>query len=253
MRRAMRVAIALVLLVAPSVRGTRPPLTFSGPKSQLRLEKNRGWVMHLPFPDPYVDTIGSHVNAMLARGYAADLVSNDLFHGHLLLKPDAGYEYTDVGALLNDAALFLYHTAEFSGRWEREKKRGLPAQMRNPRSIAGFWDGRITPAIALVDPTKSLLQFYESNGTVFDSDIAQSNPGWLEYWQPGAKLIRVGPRAQCRAELQFLLLQDPWGRIVMSDGRRFDVFLRCEPDERELGLGGYDVRPRDFVTKDSGP
>jgi len=244
----MRIAVALALLVAPSVRGTRPQLTFYGPKSQLRLDKNRGWLMQLPFPDPYLGVVGRHVEGMLARGYAADVVSNDLFHGHLLLKPDAGYEYADVGGLLEDATLFLYHTAEFSGRWEGEKKRGLPAWMRNPRSVAGFWDGRITPAITLVDPKKSLLQFYESNGTVFDSDIAQSNPGWLEYWQPGAKLIRVGEHAKCRAELQFLLLQDPWGRIVLSDGRRVDAFLRCEPDERELGLNGYDVQPRDFVT-----
>jgi hypothetical protein len=86
---------------------------------------------------------------------------------------------------------------------------------------------------------------------VFDEDVYDSHPDWVENPRVAGKLIRIGPVARCRTDPQFLLLPEPFGRFTFR-GARYDVFLKCDPDPRELGLDGYDARERDFVI-DGGP
>jgi len=241
----MLVLTALVLLVAPSVRTVKPLFHFSGPDSRLRLEPNGAWIAHLPVPDPYIDVIGRHVEVMYARGYFRDFTAKDFWHGHLMLRPHEDREYRTAGELVADTALFVYHTAEFSERWARES--GKPAAQRNPRSLVGFWDGSVVPAITLVKPGV-WMPFYESNGTISDSELRESHPDWFDAWM-SLTIVRLGPRASCAASLQFLVLQDAWGRLQVGD-MRYDVFLRCEIDPRELGLDPYQSRRRDYVTDD---
>lgn len=243
MRRFLKVLFAVVLLIAPSVHRSRPAFKFHGPDPSITLDKHLGWMIRLPFPDPYVDVVQTHVQAMYDRGYFTDLISNDLWHGHLIMKPGAVPEYHDVGALLEDAALFVYHTAEFADRWARQAP--LPLERRTPRSIVGFWDGSVIPAINLVKPG-TYMPFYESNGTIGEDELRSSHPEWFEDFA-SMKIVRIGPRAKCLAELQFLIVEEPLlGRLTFR-GHRYDAFLVCKPDPRELGLDGYDVRERNFV------
>jgi hypothetical protein len=245
MRRAMLIVVALVLIVAPGIRRTKPLFHFYGPDSRLRLEPNGGWTAQLPVPDPYIDVIGRHIQQMHDRGYFRDFTSKDFWHGHFMLRPDSPGEYADAGELVSHAALMVYHTAEFSERWKSESSK--PASSRNPRSLVGFWDGSVVPAINLVKPGVS-MPFYESNGTISDSELRDSHPDWFNgTFDPS--FVRLGSRASCAASLQFLILQDAWGRLTIGN-MRYDVFLRCEIDPRELGLDPYQTRRRDYVTDD---
>lgn len=245
MRRAMLVLLALVLLVAPSVQRAKPLFHFSGPDSRLRLEPHGSWVAHLPIPDPYIDVIGKHVETMYSRGNFRNFTSTDFWHGHLMLRPNNVQEYRNAGELVAGAALVVYHTAEFSERWSKEA--GTPLDRRNPRSLVGFWDGSVVPAISLVKPGV-WMPFYESNGTISDSELRASHPEWFDDLFSVA-IVRLGPRAACAASLQFLVLQDAWGRLEVG-GMRYDAFIRCEIDPRELGLDPYQSRRRDYVTDD---
>ncbi len=245
-KQMLRSVVVVLLALAPSLSVEPKPPMFRGPKSRLRDETNISWRMELPLPDPYPAVIKRHVDAMYAKGYFSDLVSNDLWHGHLLMNPGAPDAYDDPAALLNDTALFLYHTDEEASRWERERANGLPTGQRVPRSIVGFWDGTVRPAILLVSPARARLKYYEKYGTVQDDDIFASRPDLIQDTALTMKYIHVG-RVECSAELQFLLLQEPFGRLQLADGRRYDVFLRCDFDPKALGLDGYHSELRPFL------
>jgi len=192
--------------------------------------------VHIPLPEPLAFFLLQHVRGMLAHGWAEDLTSMDLDHGHLLMKP--GFtcpKPCTPERVAAGVAAILYHTAERSDRWEEEGTRGVPADRRTPRSIIGWPDGSVHPAIELVREQTAHLTAYESCGTVFHSDLPRLRADLFgEPWFPKVHTAFGHVTLTCNLNDQFDILQDAEGRFRLFDGRYYDAYLVCTYPEGDL-------------------
>jgi hypothetical protein len=118
--------------------------------------------------------VHSHIEQMLAEGYAQSLSWDDLYHGHIMVKRGEEDCYGSLDELLGRTEVILYHTAEHNYRWGSG---ATPPEQKIPRSVIGFMDGTIEPAIDFVgqENLESDLR-YVVYGTVGIEDIVQKRP-----------------------------------------------------------------------------
>ncbi|MBU6501070.1 MAG: hypothetical protein KGJ89_03005 [Patescibacteria group bacterium] len=131
--------------------------------------------VEIPVPEKFGKLVSSHIDLMFREGYFMSFSDNDFSHGHLLLKADRKESYNSLDELSQDIALVVYHTDESGVRWGGQGQ--LSPLRRKQRSLAGYLDGSIRPAIGAIDLRyRKQLQHYECCGTVHDIDIINSNP-----------------------------------------------------------------------------
>lgn len=226
--------VVVVLAALSPVLSPRPGTPPTGlPLGPYLVPGSVGFVgslsLRMPMPKPWADILRNHVSSILRNRWAHDLTPRDLDHGHLLMKP--GWECTspcELDEVMAGVAAIMYHTAERAGRWKNEGERGVPVDRRTTRSVIGWPDGRVQPAIELVSSFRERLTAYDSNGTVFDNDLPTLRPD-LFMQHPLYPIRVVGSDADITCELsnQFDILQDDNGRFALPDGREYDALLVC--------------------------
>jgi len=140
---------------------------------------------HVRAPSGFEKLVSSHVDVILETGYAECLSSEDLFHGHLILRRPQGSCYSGLNELESSVELVLYHTAEHTDRWRSESEAGSE---HVPRSLVGFRDGSVAKAIDLVKYEKLFSKAtYDLFGTVYSDDLMAGK----EYLHDGSKKVDV--------------------------------------------------------------
>lgn len=177
--------------------------------------------------------IARDVDQALRLGYAGELSLKDFFHGHFInrgaAKSFAGFE-----AYLRDARTRLYHSAEYTSRWEEEAEKGLPAERRTVRSFVDLDENGLVPAIDAVGP-RTALKGYERTGTVYSEEIVLAHPelttlNYSDYGRNEPLTVSVCAGGSCRTceiNTMFFVMRSPAGPYQASNGDRFDVFLHC--------------------------
>lgn len=103
-----------------------------------------------PQPTPserFEKIVRSHVTQILEKGYAQSLQWNDLKYGRIFVPRGKEGCYANMDELLDNVKLIAYYSDEHGGRWQNSR---APPEKKIPRSIVGFMDGRIMPAIDFV-------------------------------------------------------------------------------------------------------
>jgi hypothetical protein len=181
-------------------------------------------------PQSLAETVLRHIAESKKRGYHDEISRTDLFHGHLMVRGKPAH-YPTPEAYFTDAALILYHSAEYTNRWEHEAEKGIPADQRTPRSFVGWPNGTLQRA---VDLTKlPLTRNYEGSGTVYEADLAESNPdlsylfeGYYQVRNPTVDVCKDGDCHVCEPFGQFEIVKESAGRFEV-DGERVEFFMRC--------------------------
>ena len=209
---------------------SNPPAVSNEPSdtdqvSSIEVERK---VAYYP-PQALGDLMAIHIRKIIDAGYATELSQEDLYHGHLIWKRNSDndllrldrdiYSYMSGGATSDPygpLAMILYHSAESGERWEIAEQY-LPIDKRTPRSIVGFLDGSIVPAIELlkveIDTGRFILpDDYTLYGSIREIDLAQANPN---LFAAGAYLLSIGP------QLEFVLHSE--GRHSFS-GNKLAVY-----------------------------
>jgi hypothetical protein len=120
-------------------------------------------------PSPFELLVSKHVDAILQEGYAESIQASDLNHGHLIINKHKGC-YGNLGELISNTRMVLYHSDEGGKRWQKETR---PNKDRVQRSIVGFPDGSIKPAIkVLKDEYNTNKDYYECCGTIIPWDLS---------------------------------------------------------------------------------
>lgn len=186
-------------------------------------------LIRIPVPGPWAPLIGGHVRSIMKARWADDLNARDLDHGHLLMKPGwTCAKPCTPGAVLKGVAAIMYHSAEGAGRWAAEAKQGIELDKRRHRSIIGWPDGRVQPAVELVWEQRHGLSGYESNGTVFDRLMPEYRPDLFSGLDDIGVIFKMDEGTlACTLISQFELVQDSRGRLSLGDGRPYDAFLEC--------------------------
>lgn len=191
----------------------------------------------IPVRKDWALIIAKHTRNMIDEKWADDLTSRDLDHGHMLMKPDwECAEPCTPDAVMDGVAAFLYHTAENAGRWAGEAEDGVDVDERTPRSVIGWFDGTVQPAVELVWEQRYQLQTYVSHGTVFDTDL----------WRYRSEQFSKADEFQvtfamdegtltCNLSSQIRIVQDSHGRMILKGGRPFDAFMECYDPRGVLG------------------
>lgn len=156
-----------------------------------RQEKQARKPHFYPAPKELADLIAVHIEKIFEAGYAQSFsvdpdAGGDFYHGHLIWRTDSDVASVfRVGAGnksdISQIAMILYHTAEETDRWQKVEAH-LPIEKRTPRSIVGYLDGSIRPAIDIVGDPYSLQGAWSPNsyvphGTVHPFNIVDHNPG----------------------------------------------------------------------------
>lgn len=115
-------------------------------------------------PTKFESMVASHVDEMLTQGYAKKIDETDLFHGHLVFRKKEDC-YKNLSHALDSFDFILYHTDESLKRWESQK--GEPKN-KTQRSIVGFRDGTIRPAVDVMGEENIIAwSTYECCGTIY--------------------------------------------------------------------------------------
>lgn len=173
-----------------------------------------------PVPEKFGNLVARHVEEMYRMGYFRALDESDFDHGHIVLVRGPK-KYGSLKKLLERTGLILYHTDEHSGRWESQSQ--VPPEKRIQRSIVGYPDGRIRPAIELIaEKRRGALPYYASDGTVYDSDLAREEPG---AWRKDNVLVRYRRSEKARPfGNQFILVPSAHGRFSVGTVR-YDIYF----------------------------
>ncbi len=190
------------------------------------------------FPPRYARIVAQHVDRMFEEGWADQLNPVGLFHGHLLLQRELPEGFDSLDALIDHTELFLYHTAENTGRWRAQSDR--PLAERTPRSIIGRRDGTAFPAIEMMPDGFSSVG-YDGFGTLGFDDIEETDPQRFHQQERGNEPPLQSNDHTWDVSLQFYIRPDPNGRFTV-EGQRYDIYVKGEPDE--TGCGGCPVCAR---------
>jgi hypothetical protein len=125
-------------------------------------------------PESFNKMVRSHVAAMMKEGYAQELSWDDLNHGHIFAPSREGC-YSSLDSLLGDVKQVLYHTRRYKYDWVYDES----PEKKTQRSIVGFKDGTITPAIEFVGKenlaSRSIFRFNRL-GLIDVEDVTKVRP-----------------------------------------------------------------------------
>lgn len=124
--------------------------------------------------------IKPHLVEIENRGWG-QIVPGDLYHGHLILSGQRHHPevFSSLDELFEHSALILYHSDEMLQRWLGDQG-DRPVEKRTPRSIVGYWDGRIVQADSMVQNPVEKTPHFLSSGTIHSDDLAANHQGTLE-------------------------------------------------------------------------
>jgi hypothetical protein len=127
-----------------------------------------------PQPARFEKVVRSHVTQILEKGYAESLAWDDLSYGRIFVRRGKEGCYANMNELLENVELIAYYSAEFKNRWDDFR---TPLEKKIPRSIVGFMDGRIMPAIDFVGRENLKNEWrYNRFGIVDIDDIVRKAP-----------------------------------------------------------------------------
>ena len=133
----------------------------------------RGGYVYLP--NETSSLVKSHLQAIVDKGWAK-ITPGDLYHAHILMAPNTRNvkEFGSPEELLSRMVGILYHSDEMLFRWRLEDG-DLSLEQRRPRSIIGYLDGTVAPAVGLL-PEPLIALDYEWSGTIHPDDLATAQP-----------------------------------------------------------------------------
>jgi hypothetical protein len=180
-------------------------------------------------PASILAIIKNHLIQIEQKGWGK-LEPGELYHGHLMLKSklDDRTHFDTVNDLFDDSAMMLYHSDEQLRQW-RGLEGDIQVSKRIPRSIVGYWDGRILPAASLMKDPEKALDFV-SAGTIHSDELATEMPDQLAFWR--GREIGLLSEALCRVNLivDINLVDDKRSPPNMFIGdRKFMVTMECAP------------------------
>jgi hypothetical protein len=204
-------AVVALLLTGDGRRKPPPPAHFT--REDIFLPHGRALI------------IQEHLRQIVARGWGV-IGPGELYHGHVLLSPRSeNFDYFDsMDQLFSYSPAVLYHSDELLNRWKGSEGM-LPVMRRTPRSIIGYWDGRIEAASdEIAEPTKTAPDF-SGYGTIHEDDLAMEHP---ERFAAHHILDVVVPRGMCRVSLQFDIVfgvvPEP---VITVENTYYTVSLPC--------------------------
>lgn len=166
--------------------------------------------------------VESHINSMFRAGLFFSFADEDFNHGHIVRRAGNKEEYGSLDEFLKDAAFIVYHTDENASRWVSLRQADLPPEKRIQRSIVGYLNGKIKPAIELVgESQKNELPYYECCGTVAGDDLERARPELARYNQ---LVVVVFQGKKCLLFSQFAIERNELGRFS-SGGMRYEIFF----------------------------
>jgi hypothetical protein len=175
------------------------------------------WKIYVP--DWFGGMVASHISEMKKRGYFERISEKDFDHGHLLLTKGSGRNFGSPEEFLRNVKAVLYHTAEFTGLWEKEKKEGKPAELRTPRSILGLADGHIDADL------KKFSKYpadFEGSGTIYPVEVCP-DLGLMTDDEPFRS--RIGGK-ECSLSMALEIELNGNGRY-RAGNQRYDIYIRC--------------------------
>jgi hypothetical protein len=120
----------------------------------------------LTVPAKWVNKIKEHLEKIEKNQWGM-VFPGELYRGHLILKKNHS-PIRSIDQLFQNTALILYHSDEGIKLWLEESE--LPIEKRTPRSIVGYWDGRVLAAASLMK--EPVTSFYWTVGTIRSDDLA---------------------------------------------------------------------------------
>lgn len=175
-------------------------------------------------PDRLGKIISSHVEMMHQQGYFENLSEKDFDHGHFILRQGADFFYYSLDEFFKNVVMILYHTQEHTQLWRNQARAGIPFERRTPRSILGFLNGMIRPAVEFADMNFSQRSGYELAGTI-DSYNVRSTLGLFD--RECDVCVAIEWR-WFKPEGSFMIRPHPYGRYQVGKAR-YDIFMRYLP------------------------
>lgn len=170
--------------------------------------------------------VANHVFAMHASGCFQKLCQDDLDHGHLLLRKDAKRAYDSADEFLRDVVFVLYHCAEHTKRWRKERARELPVLNRIPRSLLGFKNGEVRVARNVINLDSFVERMYEESGTIHTPQLEDN----LNLFKGNNSLKVTINGKVCVPSLDFSIKPYSKGRYKVGN-QRLDVYVRYREEK----------------------
>jgi len=183
-------------------------------------EMSSFWKAYLP--DEFGRLVEKHAKLMQESGYLEKISEYDFDHGHIMLKAGCPEVFASLNEMFSYVSGILYHTREHQKHWQKEAGRGLPVSERTPRSIIGYRNGAIEPAINLISNLSVLDERYSSNGTIFPQQLYQL----YAYHCNEESIVMNVNGIDCRLGLTLQIEINSIGRFKLK-GQKYEIFLRC--------------------------
>ena len=180
-------------------------------------------------PDWFGKIISSHVEVIHMAGCFERLCQEDLDHGHFIFRQNTELFHDSPEELLKKVTVVLYHTHEGSNNWQKQILAGVPLWKRMPRSLAGFLNGMVSPAINFVSLPPAQVETYVNRGTIDPFDVRNT----LELFNREGDLRVMIKGSQFVPRTFFSIKPFPEGRYSVG-GQRYDIFVWYDTVEQEL-------------------
>ncbi len=178
--------------------------------------------------------IHQHILLMQERGYFEEISKRDFFHGHLIHKTFEDQVSRD--EFEKEVSAVLYHTAEYNRRWEIESSERPNPEQRTQRSIIGWPNGSLDPAIKRIDLNDlktGRKRLYHLAGTIYVTDIVEQNPhlSVLDYSRRSDERMRKiltefkNGFFELYVSEYFLVLQKSDGRFQLTEGTHYEIYM----------------------------
>ncbi len=198
----------------------------------------------LPMSMSLANLVHKHILSMKEKGYFEEISQMDFFHGHLIHKTFKDRVSRDKFG--KEVSAILYHTAESNKRWSIESSEKPDHEQRTQRSLIGWPDGSVDPAIQWIDLNDLKVgrkRIYHLAGTIYTSDIAEQNPDLsvLDYSRHSERRVRKiliefkNGLFELYVSEFFLVLQKSDGRFQLADGTPYEIYLDIRNIKRRIG------------------
>lgn len=183
-------------------------------------------------PKKWVQKIRTHLKQIEAKDWGK-VEPGELYHGHLLMQYKDSYPevYKSVDELFENSAYILYHSDEQVRRW-RGTQGDWPTSKKSPRSIVGYWDGRIVPAATLVKEPEKRTMHYEGYGTIHGDDLATDHPKEISFWRERHLNTPAGQICKVYLVVDISIHRSDLNGVNMRLGNRnYAITMDCKGDE----------------------
>lgn len=210
------------------------------PDCGMQYGENRLDLIYLPLA--MAQKMVDHIKSAYDKKYYFDLDKKDLFHGHFLARGPQTL-YATAEEYMADIQLVLYHSQEYLNNWEEIEGDDPFVPHEQQRSFVGRLSGPswVEAAIDLIDRKLYLqdknpeyfLRGYKSSGTIYMNQLNDSLKVSQHDFGHYGNALRLYLKSddpqleKCEIFQQTYLLEDPKGRFLSPDGKRFDMTLHC--------------------------